>query len=164
MMAPRPTDQLPTLPGTYALVLHLADDAFIEVGKLGRALFRSGFYVYVGSALGPGGLAGRLRRHARPTHTPEWRDRWHIDYLRHYAKVVEVWAVPGEQRREHGWASICGQLPGMTAAMAGFGSSDCGCPTHLFTGSHRPRPIDFRRALSLVCPTDELGVLGLDDL
>jgi len=69
---------LKAIPGTYALILHLSKKLErIEIGKLGRFAFDAGFYVYVGSAFGPGGLKARLQRHLRtdkPLH-------WHIDLL-----------------------------------------------------------------------------------
>jgi Uri superfamily endonuclease len=55
--------------GTYALVLAAQKQRTISVGKLGILDVRPGFYVYVGSALGPGGLAARIGRHARQDKT-----------------------------------------------------------------------------------------------
>ena len=46
--------------GIYALVLHLEHREEITVGKLGTVTFPAGYYLYVGSALGPGGLEARL--------------------------------------------------------------------------------------------------------
>ena len=50
----------------------------IVVGRLGVIQAERGYYVYVGSALGSGGLAARVGRHCRR----EKRLRWHVDYLR----------------------------------------------------------------------------------
>ena len=36
----------------------------VPIGKLGVLHMLPGIYVYVGSALGPGGLAARIERHA----------------------------------------------------------------------------------------------------
>lgn len=44
-------------PGTYALVLASRGEKRIRIGGIGTLRLRTGFYVYVGSALGPGGLA-----------------------------------------------------------------------------------------------------------
>ena len=52
---PRPNAE----PGTYALVLAAIDRQTIQVGRLGAFDVRPGFYVYVASALGPGGLPVR---------------------------------------------------------------------------------------------------------
>jgi hypothetical protein len=40
-------------PGTYALLLSSVSDAVIRIGRLGNLRLQPGFYVYVGSALGP---------------------------------------------------------------------------------------------------------------
>ncbi len=53
-------------PGTYALLLSSATDAVIRVGQLGSLRLRSGYYVYIGSALGSGGVCGRLAHYMRP--------------------------------------------------------------------------------------------------
>jgi Uri superfamily endonuclease len=52
-------------PGTYALLLKLDKQERITIGKLGTFDFPAGYYLYVGSALGPGGLRARLARHRR---------------------------------------------------------------------------------------------------
>jgi len=38
--------------GIYGLLLKLPRDDEFEIGKLGRVKFKSGYYVYIGSALG----------------------------------------------------------------------------------------------------------------
>ena len=87
---------LPSLPGTYALVLRLSRRMEIVVGRLGVLEAQPGYYVYVGSALGPGGLAARLGRHLRREKT--WH--WHVDYLRAAAHVEELWYAPGKSNCE----------------------------------------------------------------
>jgi len=47
-------------PGTYALILSCASNARIQVGRLGTMRLQRGYYVYLGSALGPGGLRARI--------------------------------------------------------------------------------------------------------
>ena len=51
--------------GTYALVMLLARTTALSVGKLGPVTFNAGYYVYTGSAFGPGGLAARSGHHLR---------------------------------------------------------------------------------------------------
>ena len=41
-------------PGTYALILSCASNARIQIGRLGTMQLQRGYYVYLGSALGPG--------------------------------------------------------------------------------------------------------------
>ena len=86
--------------GTYCLVLNLQKSQEILVGKLGNFYFEKGYYVYVGSAFGPGGIKARVKRHlkrVKPFH-------WHIDYFRRKAKVESVMAKEGNIRLEHAWA------------------------------------------------------------
>ena len=119
-------------PGTYVLFLHLLFDRSIAVGKLGEIEFPAGFYLYVGSALGPGGLAARLRRHKKLANGGNKRLHWHIDYLREKAQLSEIWYSQHPQRLEHEWASVINRLPDANALAPGFGSSDCSCLSHLY--------------------------------
>jgi len=59
------------------LILRLPCPATVNVGRLGRVRFPAGWYAYVGSAYGPGGLAARISRHLRPSKP----SHWHLDYL-----------------------------------------------------------------------------------
>jgi Uri superfamily endonuclease len=129
---PTPT----TKPGTYALVLAATKRQVISVGRLGIFEVRLGFYVYVGSALGSGGLAARIGRHARQ----EKILRWHVDYLRAVTDLVEVWFRPGRRRQECSWAARLAGMLGARTPMPGFGASDCGCRSHLFWFRERPMP------------------------
>jgi Uri superfamily endonuclease len=121
--------------GTYALIMQLEEEADIQVGALGRFLFRPGYYLYVGSALN--GVSARVSRHLRARK----KLRWHIDYLLGYARAVEVWYALGAERSECLWAGVAGRLPEAVAPVPGFGSSDCFCPSHLF---HFPRAPSFQ--------------------
>lgn len=118
----------PRLSGTYALVLESLSDAQLQVGRRGILLIHPGFYVYVGSAFGSGGLQARLSHHLGPALRPHW----HIDYLRRKAKLVAVWYRCGRTRREHTWARALRNVPGSSVPLRGFGSSDCKCESHLF--------------------------------
>ena len=140
-MTPRP-DAI-RAPGTYALVLESAARAVVEVGRLGRIRLHRGFYVYVGSALGPGGLRARIGRHL----DPGCAIHWHVDYLKRATRIVEIWYVADPVRREHAWARAIGDLSNATIPIPGFGASDCRCATHLFHFPTRPRLATFARAL-----------------
>ena len=52
-------------PGTYALIISSSSKEIINVGKLGKLKLQKWYYVYVGSALGPGGLKTRIKYHNR---------------------------------------------------------------------------------------------------
>ncbi len=126
--------EFPREPGTYALLFQRPLSGRIEVGRLGSFEFPAGFYLYVGSALGPGGLAGRLRRHLSPTR----KIHWHVDYLDKEATLIEIWYSIGQERLEHDWAAVLGRLPGVQIPALNFGASDCRCESHLFYHPRRP--------------------------
>jgi len=124
------------VPGTYALLIELKRPRYIVIGRRGRRYFPAGFYVYAGSALGPGGLAARLARHLRQAKA--WH--WHIDYLlsAQEAHVTRIWIHTGRRRLECKWASRFVQLPGAALPVPRFGASDCRCLSHLIWFAQRP--------------------------
>lgn len=130
-------------PGTYALVLRCAKAAVVRAGGLGRLRLQPGFYVYLGSALGPGGVRARVAHHRKVSARP----RWHIDYLRAHLKLERVWYCYDTRRREHQWAEVMKTAPGASPAMARFGASDCRCDTHLYFLERRPSRRAFQRGL-----------------
>jgi Uri superfamily endonuclease len=132
--------------GTYALVLHLERKEEITIGKLGTVTFPAGYYLYVGSALGPGGLEARLARHRR-------RDKklhWHIDYLLEHAQLVEVWSAATADKLECLWAQVARELPDSEVTVPGFGSSDCRCPSHLIYLTRKPSYEEFTTKFPMV--------------
>ena len=138
------TDAAPSEPGSYVLIMHLAQLATITVGKLGTFEFPEGWYTYAGSALGRGGLAARLAYHRR-------RDKsyhWHIDYLLVHAELVEIWWAEENKRKECVWAAALRAIPGARVPVANFGASDCRCLAHLVFFRQRPAFAHFSRALS----------------
>jgi Uri superfamily endonuclease len=137
-----------TVPGTYVLVLYLSHKAYLRVAHLGTHLFRAGYYCYVGSARGPGGLRARLSRHLRQQKKPHW----HIDYLLPRAAVVEIWAAPSTERLECLCVQTLLSMPGAEIVVHGFGSSDCRCDTHLVYFSASPSVHDFRGRLRSSTP------------
>ena len=121
-------------PGTYALVLHSESNDEIQVGRWGRLQMCPGYYIYIGSAFGPGGLAARVGRHLRRNKSK----RWHIDYLRARAVPVAVWCSYAPKRLEHEWAQALTARADFDP-IPGFGCSDCSCPAHLFYAAAEPR-------------------------
>ena len=128
--------QFPQSRGTYILILRLNASSVLTVGRLGKFPFASGWYAYVGSAFGAGGLRGRLKHHLAGQQ--EKRLHWHIDYLVQAGIIHEVWYMVGETALEHTWASILTALPHSTLAVARFGASDCKCQAHLFYFATQP--------------------------
>lgn len=133
---------LPTEPGAYVLVLRVDRAGRVRIGRLGETALRRGWYLYVGSALGPGGLDARIRHHCRPAARPHW----HIDYLKAAARLDRVWYARDARRWECAWADILARTPRVSVPIPGFGASDCACPAHLFFTQARPGLTEFRRS------------------
>lgn len=126
--------------GTYALVLQAEAEQAIDVGALGTLAVRPGWYVYVGSAFGPGGLRARVHRHVRA----DGAQHWHVDYVRAVTSVDAVWYTSDDTCRECDWATMLRSQEEGRVPLAGFGASDCACASHLVAFSARPSWADFR--------------------
>jgi Uri superfamily endonuclease len=139
--------------GTYALLLSLSAPAAISVGRLGDHPIPRGFYLYIGSALGPGGILARLARHS----LLEKKRHWHIDYLRPAALLEQAWVMASNARAECHWAAAANGLPQSTTPMPGFGASDCHCPAHLFHFPARPSAEHFAAMVGI--PSEHLEII-----
>lgn len=135
-------------PGTYVLTMAVQRNRTIQVGRLGPMALEQGTYLYVGSALGVGGLRARLARHLRQRK----RLHWHIDYLLPVASPWHVFYAYGEQRLEHSWARQLCEQPEVLIPLMGFGASDCACPAHLICFPQSMVSGRIWRVLSLVTP------------
>jgi len=113
--------------GIYCLVFE-NPGCTISVGALGTVTFSPGWHIYVGSALGSGGLK-RLARHIALSEVRDRKPTWHIDYLLTSNGFSLRYAVYAKTREnlECPLARALGD-PGIP----GFGCSDCRCPSHLF--------------------------------
>ena len=131
--------------GSYVLVLRLDEQIDIDVGKLGLVCFRSGVYLYFGSALN--GLNGRIQRHLRH----EKKIHWHIDRLTSLASIEDVWWINDGKNWECAWANETEALTRRVASVAGFGSSDCKCASHLHAFDAASNIESVRRRLQRVC-------------
>ena len=128
--------------GTYILILHLDHSRMIRIGKLGSFIFPAGYYAYIGSAFGPGGLSARIQRHLGT----EKNFHWHIDYLREHALPQEIWISQDKIKREHDWASLMENHFDSSLPVPEFGCSDCDCTSHLFLFDAHPSFQLFSRA------------------
>ena len=148
--------------GTYVVALWLDTPRVIAVGRLGRFSFPPGWYLYVGSALGPGGLQARLSRHWRREASGK-RVHWHVDYLREQAVWGGAWAIPDAAGRlECTWAEALRRWPDANIVARGFGASDCQCPAHLVHVASLPAEGWFARVLGaerVVAAPDEMDEL-----
>ncbi len=128
--------------GAYVLWLSPRCDGSVDIGRLGTLSLRPGVYAYVGSAMGPGGIAARVGHHLRVAARP----RWHVDYLRAACRVVSVWYAVTEARVEYRWVEAVAGLAGAEPAMRGFGASDHPGATHLFRFDAVASPAAFSAA------------------
>jgi Uri superfamily endonuclease len=122
--------------GIYCLVLK-NPACTVRVGALGILPFAAGWYCYIGSALGPGGLA-RLERHMRLAEQRDRQPKWHIDYLLTDSRFVVAYAVyaPTLDRLE---CRLAAALARGGTGIEKFGCSDCDCPSHLLYRSRDPQ-------------------------
>lgn len=128
-------------PGTYILLLKSVSESHVVIGKWGKLAVLPGWYLYVGSAFGPGGIRARVSRHCRTEKTC----RWHVDYLRKVTTLASVWYSHAPERLEHEWAAAVRSMRG-AEPVAGFGCSDCRCESHLFFFADPPSPAAFSDA------------------
>ena len=135
-------------PGTYALILASNETRCLRIGQLGSLALQPSWYVYVGSAFGPGGVGARLAHHRKRAARPHW----HIDHLRLHAQLRRVWFTHDPIRREHQWAHVMQQLPGAELPLPGFGSSDCMCASHLVRFTRRPSLRRFQSEIRSLFP------------
>jgi Uri superfamily endonuclease len=127
---------LPEDKGTYVLIVQAAQMKRLEIGALGEFEVIPGFYAYVGSAFGSGGLRARIGHHLESMAGPHW----HIDYLLQAANPVEVWFTTASRRLEPHWAELLEEAPGFRVAIPRFGASDYhrSRVSHLFYSKRRP--------------------------
>jgi Uri superfamily endonuclease len=112
--------------GVYCLIFK-NQDITVRVGALGDLTFQAGWHIYVGSALGSGGLK-RLDRHISLAHMHDKEPKWHIDYLLTnpaFSLRYAIYAVTQEQYECRLAQSL------RKSGVPGFGCSDCSCSSHL---------------------------------
>jgi Uri superfamily endonuclease len=128
--------ELPLAKGTYILIASVAQVRRWEIGSLGKFDLIPGFYAYVGSAFGAGGLRARLGHHLAGMAEPHW----HIDYLLQVANPVEVWYTTADRKLEHHWAELLEAAPRFRVPIPRFGASDYhrSRRSHLFYSTRRP--------------------------
>jgi len=116
--------------GTYLLFLSLQKEINIQVGSLGSISFEKGNFIYIGSALGPGGLKKRVSRHLKQ----EKKIFWHIDYLLNndFVDIKVYGAIYSNKKIECDIVHLIKELFNEDLlSIKNFGSSDCNCVSHL---------------------------------
>ncbi|WP_448589565.1 GIY-YIG nuclease family protein [Thermodesulfobium sp.] len=114
---------------SYVIILFLEKNRILNIGKLGKIFFKSGFYVYCGSA--KKNIKQRIKRHAKAFK----RHHWHVDYLRQYCKFIDSFIADGTKTE----CEISKKLKDISEnSILGFGCSDCNCISHLYYFNTNP--------------------------
>ena len=121
--------------GIYCLVFE-NPGCVIRIGALGEISFRRGWHIYIGSALGSGGLK-RLMRHISVaiSHDRKPPNGMLIIFSRplFFLLIIQSMESPGD-RLECLLANILND-----SGVPAFGCSDCSCPSHLLYRQGDPR-------------------------
>jgi Uri superfamily endonuclease len=120
--------------GIYCLIFE-NPGCVIRIGALGEIAFQSGWHIYIGSALGSGGLK-RLIRHISIARNHDRKPKWHVDYLltsSFFSLDYTVYGVTGD-RLECRLANIMNE-----SSVPAFGCSDCSCTSHLLYRQDDPK-------------------------
>ena len=125
--------------GIYCLLIKNSSEQSISVGALGSITFPAGYYIYVGSALGSGGLS-RVSRHIRFFREQYRKPKWHIDYLMMNAVLEKTFCAETDERLECVLSAAVGG-----ACVPRFGCSDCDCVSHLYCRIENPEE-EIRKA------------------
>ncbi|MCK5305403.1 MAG: GIY-YIG nuclease family protein, partial [Candidatus Heimdallarchaeota archaeon] len=117
------------LKGTYLLFIKIS--GAVEISIRGKTFFlNEGYYIYIGSAFGAGGLPSRLHRHLRKIK----KKHWHIDQITtsKFSEIIGIGTLL-KQRVECELSKIIGDIE-KTVPIVGFGNSDCEkrCKSHFF--------------------------------
>jgi Uri superfamily endonuclease len=115
--------------GAYCLCIFIENDLQVQIGALGLLHFKSGRYIYVGSALN--GLIARVKRHIKTSKGIYNAIHWHIDYLlkEKNVKCEAVYLLFCEERVE---CELAREIGAKSNSIKKFGCSDCRCESHLF--------------------------------
>lgn len=133
-----PIDSGPREPdggGTYVLVIDLPEPTTIEFGAAGEFDLDTGWYAYVGSAFGPGGLS-RVGRHRELAAGDRNVRHWHVDYLLgHTATSIDTVVTTTGEDTECETATALEDA----GTVLPLGASDCDCKGHLvYAGTKQP--------------------------
>ncbi len=117
-------DLIPRCKGVYLLVMAPKLDSIARIGRSGiEVALRPGtLLIYVGSAMGPGGLRARIRRHLTRSGKKQY---WHIDYLTSRPDIdigYILYACTSHKGAEKDLAERCSRI--LEEGPPGFGSGD----------------------------------------
>nr|WP_321497128.1 DUF123 domain-containing protein [uncultured Methanolobus sp.] len=122
--------------GVYCLIFRNRN-CVLDAGSLKNIEFSKGYHVYVGSALGSGGLK-RLKRHVLLSLEKNKKPRWHVDYLsvsQEFELVSVVYSITDKPVE----CELAEKLmSGLKDSVRGFGAGDCSCSSYLLYSKKRP--------------------------
>jgi len=111
--------------GAYALLISLEKRVPLKRPR-GASSLEAGWYLYAGSAHGPGGIRARLSRHFRK----DKACHWHIDQLTEAATLLFAHDIADGD--ECDLIAVLSASYAFDVAQPGFGNSDCSfCSSHL---------------------------------
>ena len=111
--------------GCYCLIISLKRSDKLDIGHLHQDYkFKKGWYVYIGSAMNS--LVARINRHL----SDDKKMHWHIDYLLKSpnSSIRDIYFNISEEKIE---CDLALEISKYGKGIAKFGSSDCGCDSHL---------------------------------
>ncbi|MCK5153488.1 MAG: DNA/RNA nuclease SfsA [Spirochaetales bacterium] len=111
--------------GIYMVIVKIKETKSIPTGKLEYSEYKSGYYVYAGSA--KINLLGRIKRHKNRN---KKKFHWHIDYLTANADEVKTFGIYTDRFSECDIAKGLENIGGR--GIPKFGSGDCSCSSHLY--------------------------------
>jgi len=124
--------------GAYLLIIELAVDSRLSVGRLGDIELAAGRYVYVGSARK--GLRQRVERHRRLVVGKAGKRHWHIDALLLHpaSRLVDAQLHCGKE--ECRLSRQIARRSDASVPVPGYGATDCssGCGAHLYRIDQEP--------------------------
>ena len=127
--------------GIYMVLVKLEENKTIPTGKLNYSEYKTGYYIYAGSA--KANLSKRIKRHKN---IKKKTFHWHIDYLTANADMVKTFGIYTDRFSE---CDIAKGLAGIGGReIQNFGSSDCSCSSHLYF--FKENPLKNRAYLNLL--------------
>ena len=133
--------------GTYAALFALPRPTYFSaIGRAGRFLTvtsESGYFVYVGSAFGSGGVLAHIQNHARHA----TNILWHLDSVRAAMALAKIWFTFDSTKRECAWSNLLHNVLGGSVPVPGFGAAECDrCPAPFYHFVERPSFATFCKA------------------
>jgi len=113
--------RLPREPGVYIIIIRVGRDISITTRGGKRFTIPSGMYLYIGSAMGKGGIYRRVARHINKPSSLFW----HIDYLLHQpsTEILGILYKTHEDREDYE-ARLALAFKEIFTGIPGFGCSD----------------------------------------